>query len=76
MFYAGKCPSRIELPNLVGIRCQIQLDCLNGKYRVMGGRFEDMKDITICEPAVESIGWNDIPPQSPIEKLANIICSK
>jgi hypothetical protein len=77
MFSVGECPfDKVKSSDLVEIRGGIQIDCLNGKYRVTGGAFKDVREITICEPASESVKWIDIPLESPIRKLSKIICPK
>jgi hypothetical protein len=66
----------MDFSNLRKIECTIEIDCLNETYRVVGGLFEEKFDANICEPRYDSVKWNDIPLESPIDKLSKIICPK
>jgi len=74
--YAKSICEGMDFSDLVEIKCSVEINCLNGKYRVVGGLFEIGFLTTICEPPHEVVKWNDIPLGSPIEKLSKIICPK
>jgi hypothetical protein len=66
----------IDLSDLKEIKCSVEINCFNKKYRVVEGLFEREFLIGICEPPYELVKWIDISSGSPIEKLLKIICPK
>jgi hypothetical protein len=74
--YAKDICEGIDFPNTKEIKCTIEINCLNQSYRVVGGLFEQKLEASICEPRHDSVKWNDIPSESPIQRLSKIICPR
>ena len=77
IYQKGICEG-MDLSALKEIKCAVQINCFNRKYRVVGGLFEKEYLTGICEPPYpyESVKWIDISSASPIEKLSKEVCSK
>jgi len=74
--YAKGICEGMDLSDLKEIKCSVEINCLNRRYRVVGGLFEREFLTGICEPPYELVKWIDIPSGSSIEKLSKIICPK
>jgi hypothetical protein len=71
----GSCDD-IDFSSLREMGAPIEINCLEKKYRVIGGAFFRREAIIKCEPPEEFVKWMDIPSKSAVEKLSKIICPK
>ena len=52
----------------------LELDCLQGKYRIVSINIYDEKDTLLFSVPETNDGWHDIIPNSINEKLNNAVC--
>jgi hypothetical protein len=69
----GGCSEQIDFSDLKEIQSTVEVNCIHGTYRVLGGLFKRESWIMLCETS-DGIKWSNVPLGSAIQKLSEAIC--